>query len=37
MEIIEELEPTRRGIYGGSVLYWIFPGTLRRALGFARC
>jgi len=28
MEIIEELEPTRRGIYGGSVLYADFSGNL---------
>ncbi len=28
MEIIEELEPTRRGIYGGSVLYAVFSGNL---------
>jgi anthranilate synthase component 1 len=28
MEIIEELEPTRRGIYGGSVLYADFAGNL---------
>ena len=30
MEIIEELEPTRRGIYGGSVLYADFSGNLRQ-------
>jgi anthranilate synthase component 1 len=28
MEIIEELEPTRRGAYGGSVLYADFSGNL---------
>ncbi|HZY61149.1 MAG TPA: anthranilate synthase component I [Edaphobacter sp.] len=28
MEIIEELEPTRRGVYGGSVLYADFNGNL---------
>jgi anthranilate synthase component 1 len=28
MEIIEALEPTRRGIYGGSVLYADFSGNL---------
>lgn len=28
MEIIEELEPTRRGIYGGSVLFADFSGSL---------
>ena len=28
MEIIEELEPTRRGVYGGSVLYADFAGNL---------
>src|SRR3984893_16919176 len=28
MEIIEELEPTRRGTYGGSVLYADFAGNL---------
>jgi anthranilate synthase component 1 len=27
MEIIEELEPTRRGIYGGSVFYADFSGN----------
>ena len=29
MEIIEELEPTRRGIYGGSVFYADFSGKFR--------
>src|SRR5207248_10645911 len=28
MEIIEELEPTRRGLYGGSILYADFAGNL---------
>lgn len=28
MEIIEELEPTRRGVYGGSVLYADYSGNL---------
>jgi anthranilate synthase component 1 len=28
MEIIDELEPTRRGLYGGSVLYLDFSGNL---------
>jgi len=28
MQIIEELEPVRRGIYGGSVLYADFAGNL---------
>jgi anthranilate synthase component I len=28
MQIIEELEPTRRGVYGGSVLYADFKGNL---------
>ena len=28
MQVIEELEPTRRGIYGGSVLYADFAGNL---------
>jgi anthranilate synthase component 1 len=28
MEIIDELEPTRRGIYGGAVLYFDFSGNL---------
>ncbi|MGC2162320.1 MAG: anthranilate synthase component I [Silvibacterium sp.] len=33
MEIIEELEPTRRGIYGGSVLYADFSGNLTSCIG----
>ncbi len=28
MEIIEELEPTRRGVYGGSIIYADFNGNL---------
>ena len=28
MEIVEELEPVRRGIYGGSVIYADFAGNL---------
>ncbi len=28
MEIIDELEPTRRGLYGGAVLYLDFSGNL---------
>jgi anthranilate synthase component I len=28
MQIIEELEPTRRGVYGGSILYADFAGNL---------
>jgi anthranilate synthase component 1 len=33
MQIIEELEPTRRGIYGGSVLYADFAGNLDSCIG----
>ncbi|MCZ6905319.1 MAG: anthranilate synthase component I, partial [Acidobacteria bacterium] len=32
MEIIDELEPTRRGIYGGSVLYADFSGNLNSCI-----
>jgi anthranilate synthase component 1 len=32
MEIIEELEPTRRGIYGGAVLYLDFSGNLNSCI-----
>ncbi|MGH9491292.1 MAG: anthranilate synthase component I [Terriglobales bacterium] len=32
MEIIEELEPTRRGVYGGSVLYLDFSGNLNACI-----
>ena len=28
MEIIDELEPTRRGLYGGAVLYLDFSGNI---------
>jgi anthranilate synthase component 1 len=28
MQIIEELEPLRRGVYGGSILYADFAGNL---------
>ena len=28
MEIIDELEPTRRGIYGGAILYLDFAGNM---------
>ena len=33
MQIIEELEPTRRSIYGGSVLYADFAGNLDSCIG----
>ena len=33
MQIVEELEPTRRGIYGGSVLYADFAGNLDSCIG----
>src|ERR1700685_3386290 len=33
LQIIEELEPTRRGIYGGSVLYADFAGNLDSCIG----
>jgi anthranilate synthase component I len=33
MQIIEQLEPTRRGIYGGSVLYADFAGNLDSCIG----
>jgi anthranilate synthase component 1 len=33
MQVIEELEPTRRGIYGGSVLYADFAGNLDSCIG----
>jgi anthranilate synthase component 1 len=33
MQIIEELEPTRRAIYGGSVLYADFTGNLDSCIG----
>jgi anthranilate synthase component I len=33
IQIIEELEPTRRGVYGGSVLYADFAGNLDSCIG----
>jgi anthranilate synthase component 1 len=33
MQIIEELEPTRRGLYGGSVFYADFAGNLDSCIG----
>jgi anthranilate synthase component I len=33
MQIIEELEPTRRGVYGGSILYADFAGNLDSCIG----
>jgi len=33
MQIIEELEPTRRGVYGGSVMYADFAGNLDSCIG----
>ena len=35
MEIIDELEPTRRGIYAGAILYLDFSGNLDSCIGFA--
>jgi anthranilate synthase component 1 len=32
MELIEELEPTRRGLYGGTVGYFSFGGDLDMAI-----
>ncbi|MDO4434799.1 MAG: anthranilate synthase component I [Cardiobacteriaceae bacterium] len=32
MEIIDELEPTKRGIYGGAVGYWAFGGNMDLAI-----
>jgi anthranilate synthase component 1 len=32
MEIIDELEPTRRGIYGGAVGYFSFSGNADTAI-----
>jgi anthranilate synthase component 1 len=32
MEIIEELEPTRRGVYAGSVMYLDFAGNLNACI-----
>jgi anthranilate synthase component I len=33
MEIIDEIEPTRRGIYGGAILYLDFSGNLDSCIG----
>jgi anthranilate synthase component 1 len=33
MQIIEELESTRRGVYGGSVFYADFAGNLDSCIG----
>jgi anthranilate synthase component 1 len=33
MEIIDELEPTRRGIYAGAILYLDFSGNLDSCIG----
>jgi anthranilate synthase component 1 len=33
MEIIDELEPTRRGLYGGAILYLDFSGNLDSCIG----
>jgi anthranilate synthase component 1 len=33
MQIIDELEPTRRGIYGGAILYLDFSGNLDSCIG----
>ncbi len=33
MEIIDELEPTRRGVYGGAVGYFAYSGDLDTAIG----
>ena len=32
MEIIDELEPTRRGVYGGAILYLDFSGNLKSCI-----
>jgi len=32
MEIIDELEPTRRGLYGGTILYADFSGNLNSCI-----
>src|SRR5207245_9563597 len=32
MEIIEELEPVRRGVYGGAVAYFAFSGAMDTAI-----
>jgi anthranilate synthase component I len=33
MEIIDEIEPTRRGIYGGAILYLDFSGNIDSCIG----
>jgi anthranilate synthase component 1 len=33
MEVIDELEPTRRGVYGGAILYLDFSGNLDSCIG----
>jgi len=33
MEIIDELEPTRRGVYAGAILYLDFSGNLDSCIG----
>ncbi|HWF38305.1 MAG TPA: anthranilate synthase component I [Candidatus Acidoferrales bacterium] len=33
MEVIDELEPTRRGLYGGAILYLDFSGNLDSCIG----
>lgn len=33
MQIIDELEPTRRGIYAGAILYLDFSGNLDSCIG----
>jgi anthranilate synthase component 1 len=32
MEIIDELEPTKRGVYGGACGYWSFSGAMDVAI-----
>ncbi len=32
MEVIDELEPTRRGLYGGAIGYWSFAGDMDVAI-----
>ena len=32
MEVIDELEPTRRGLYGGAIGYWSFAGDMDLAI-----
>jgi anthranilate synthase component 1 len=33
MQIIDELEPTRRGVYAGAILYFDFSGNLDSCIG----